>query len=111
MRYDNQLALLLNMAAQQTRQFIACEPRRSRTALAGVSLLRFIGCNDITLHDGDLSVRAGFRDCELSGLWPSGPEWQIAEGRRGLFTHGFVAVRRHPLTPAAPVSPESRTSA
>jgi hypothetical protein len=108
---DDQLVHLLNLAAQQTRRFIACEPLRSRTALAGVSLLRLIGCNDITLHDGNLSVRAGFRDRELSRLWPRDSAWQIAEGRRGLFTHGFIAARPQPPTAAAPASRESRTSA
>ena len=37
---EGELAHLLNLAAQQTKRFIACEPRRSRTALAGASLLR-----------------------------------------------------------------------
>ena len=109
--HDDQLARLLTMAAQQTSRFIACEPLRSRTALAGVSLLRLIGCNDITLHDGNLSVRAGFRDRELSRLWPRDSAWQISEGRRGLFTHGFIAARHQPPTIAAPASRESRTSA
>ena len=68
---------------QQTRRFIACEPRRSRTALAGASLLRLIGCNDVTIHDADISVRAGFRDRELSRLWPHDSGWQLTEGRAG----------------------------
>ena len=48
---EGQLAHLLNLAAEQTTRFIACEPRRSRTALAGTSLLPLLGCNDVTLHD------------------------------------------------------------
>ena len=36
---EGELAHLLNLTAQQTKRFIACEPRRSRTALAGASLL------------------------------------------------------------------------
>ena len=51
---EGELAHLLNLAAQQTKRFIACEPRRSRTALAGASLLRLIGCNDVTVHDADV---------------------------------------------------------
>jgi hypothetical protein len=90
---ESELANLLNLAAQQTRRFVACEPRRSRTALAGVSLLRLIGCNEVTLHDGEVSVRAGFRDRELSALWPPDPGWHLAEHQRGLFTHAFVAAR------------------
>src|SRR5262245_53394216 len=92
---DGELATLLSLAAQQTRRFVACEPRRSRTALAGVSLLRLLGCNDVTLHDGDVSVRAGFRDRELSALWPSDANWTLTERRAGLFSHSFVAHHEH----------------
>jgi SAM-dependent methyltransferase len=88
---DSELVNLLNLAAQQTRGFIACEPQRSRTALAGTALLRLIGCNDVTMHDARVSVRAGFRDRELSVLWPRDAGWRLAERRRGLFTHAFVA--------------------
>jgi hypothetical protein len=99
---EGELANLLNLAARQTRCFVACEPRRSRTALAGVSLLRVIGCNDVTLHDGDISVRAGFRDRELSALWPPDQGWHLTERQRGLFTHAFIAAlpSRESLTSA-----------
>ena len=90
---DPELARLLHLVSQQTKRFIACEPLRSRTGLAGVPLLRLLGCNDVTLHDGDLSVRAGFRNGELGALWPRGAGWRLTEGRRGLFTHAFVAAR------------------
>jgi len=90
---EGELAHLLNLTARQTKRFVACEPRRSRTALAGVPLLRLLGCNEVTLHDGDLSVRAGFRDRELGALWPPDPEWRLTEHQRGLFTHAFVAAR------------------
>jgi hypothetical protein len=93
--HDGELATLLNLAAQQTRRFVACEPRRSRTALAGASLLRVIGCNDVTLHDADISVRAGFRDRELSALWPPDAGWQLTERRAGFFSHKFIARHDH----------------
>jgi hypothetical protein len=92
---DSELANLLNLAAQHTRRFIACEPRRSRTALGGASLLRFIGCNEVTTHDADVSVRAGFRDRELSALWPPDDGWQLRERRAGLFSHTFIAHHDH----------------
>ena len=88
---DGELAELLALASRQTANFIACEPRRSRTALSGVSLLRLIGCNDVTLHDGRKSVRAGFRGAELSALWPSDPGWRLTERPAGLFSQKFVA--------------------
>jgi hypothetical protein len=105
---DGQLAHLLNLAAGQTNRFIACEPRRSRTALAGVSLLPLIGCNDVTVHDGKISVRAGFRDRELTALWPTDPGWHLKERRKGLFSHAFVAARDETITPGARDSRESR---
>jgi SAM-dependent methyltransferase len=92
---DGELANLLNLAAQQTRRFVACEPRRSRTSLAGASLLRLIGCNDVTMHDADVSVRAGFRGRELSALWPPDDGWRLIERRGGLFSHNFIAHHDH----------------
>jgi hypothetical protein len=107
---EGELANLLNLAAEQTRRFIACEPRRSRTALAATSLLPLLGCNDVTLHDARVSVRAGFRDREVSALWPPDAGWQLSERQRGLFTHAFVAARDETLSAAAPPSPESPIS-
>ena len=85
------LSELLRRACERTRIFIACEPRRSRAAIAGARLLRFVGCNDVTLHDARVSVHAGFRDHELSALWPRDAGWNLTEGRAGLFTHTFLA--------------------
>lgn len=87
------LATMLALVAARTRAFIACEPRRSSFALAGSHLLGLVGCNDVTRHDAVVSVRAGFRGCELSSLWPQGREWVVEEGARGLFSHCFVARR------------------
>ena len=92
---EKELAELLALAASQPASFIACEPRRSRTARTGASLLRLLGCNDVTLHDADKSVRAGFRDAELSALWPPDPGWRLNEHRAGLFSHKFVASHVH----------------
>ncbi len=88
---DRELSELLERASQQTRRFIACEPVRSTAAMVGVSLLGLLGCNDVTRHDGRISVRAGFRGRELSTLWPRDPRWHLSEGRSGPFTHTFVA--------------------
>lgn len=90
---EPELSELLRRAAEQTKRFIACEPRRSKTALAGASCLRLVGCNDVTRHDAKISVRAGFRDNELSALWPGGRGWRLAEWRSGPFTHAFVAAQ------------------
>jgi hypothetical protein len=108
---EGELAHLLNLAAQQTERFVACEPRRSRTALAGASMLWLIGCNDVTVHDADVSVRAGFRDRELAALWPPDAGWHVTERRAGLFSHAFVAERSEASSVAALPARESRTSA
>ena len=90
---DAPLASMLALVAARTRCFVACEPRRSGLALLGSRLLGVIGCNDVTRHDAVASVRAGFRDGELSALWPKGGGWTLEEGARGLFSHCFVARR------------------
>ena len=86
-----ELARLLQLVAARTRRFVSCEPLRSKTALAGASLLPLVGCNGVTRHDARISVRAGFRDHELSVVWPADPRWRLHESRGGLFTHTFMA--------------------
>jgi hypothetical protein len=79
--------------AERASVFVACEPRRSRTALVGSHLLGLIGCNDVTRHDAVASVVAGFHGRELSMLWPQSTAWTLDEGPRGLFSHLLVARR------------------
>lgn len=86
------LAAMLALIAGRTKCFVACEPRRSPFALAGSRLLGVIGCNDVTRHDAVVSVRAGFRDGEISALWPE-RGWTLTESARGLFSHAFCARR------------------
>jgi methyltransferase family protein len=93
---DAELARMLSLAARRARVFVACETRRSSFALAGARMLGAIGCNDVSRHDAVVSIRAGFRDGELSSLWPSGEGWSLREEARGLFSHSFVATRRLP---------------
>jgi hypothetical protein len=52
-----------------------------------------IGCNDVTRHDAAISVRAGFRDGELSACWPIAAGWTLTEKRAPPFSHLFVARR------------------
>ena len=87
------LSRLFLQMSERTRVFIACEPRRGLFGLTASRLVGLIGCNDVTRHDAVISVRAGFRDRELSALWPSTPRWKLDEARAGLFSHSFVASR------------------
>jgi hypothetical protein len=84
--------LLLGIAARCTA-FVACEPRRAATALLGSHLVGLLGCNAVTRNDAVLSVRAGFRDAELTTAWPAARGWEIDEYRAGLFSHCFLAKR------------------
>jgi hypothetical protein len=87
------LTELLRLVALRTRVLIACEPRRSGSALLASHLLGLAGCNDVTRHDAVVSVRAGFKARELSALWPERSGWTLRERACGLFSHGFVATR------------------
>jgi hypothetical protein len=88
---------LLCAAADRCDAFIACEPRRSLTALLGTRLMPALAVSGDTLHDAVVSVRAGFRERELSRLWPeSGAAWVIEERPAGLFSHLFAAARGDP---------------
>lgn len=88
------LSRLFQAVAQMTDCFVACEPRRTRTALVGSHFVAVIGANDVTRRDAVLSVRAGFRDRELTAYWPDDGEWQLSETRAGLFSHAFAATRQ-----------------
>ncbi len=88
------LSRLFRGIARITDRFIACEPRRSRVALLGSHLVGALGANAVTRRDAVLSVRAGFRDRELSACWPRNGGWQLSEEGARLFSHTFIAVRR-----------------
>ena len=90
---NDDLHKLFGRLAELTGFFLACEPRRSNGALRATSLLRIIGCNDVTLHDARLSVRAGFAGGELSQLWPDHAGWHVEERRAGWVSHCFAAGR------------------
>jgi hypothetical protein len=86
------LRQLLGAIAARCEYFVACEPRRSSLAVLGSHLVALLGANAVTRNDAVLSVHAGFRDHELSALWP-GDGWGLHEGAAGLFSHLFTASR------------------
>ncbi len=92
---DAQLRVLLAAIEARSRCFIAHEPRRSWVARAGSRLVGAIGANSVTRTDAVLSVAAGFRDSEISSLWPGhGSRWRLQEHAAGLFSHCFLAKLR-----------------
>jgi hypothetical protein len=92
---SERLARLLAGLAARCGSFVCCEPRRSLLALGGGYSLALIGCNQVTRHDAVVSVRAGFRQHELSDAWrgASSGRWRLHEMAAGLFSHMFVASR------------------
>ena len=107
---DNTLATLCSAIAAASERFLACEPRRTSLALGASRLVGLIGANAVTRHDAVLSVRAGFRNQELSSLWHAqracdlagdsdnaartAIDWQVDEYPAGPFSHCFSAIRR-----------------
>ncbi|KRB16404.1 hypothetical protein ASD99_08535 [Mesorhizobium sp. Root695] len=88
--HDAQLVHLLSLLAPKAPLLLATEPLRAMPALAATRLLPVIGANDVTRHDAAQSVRAGFRDSELSVLWLAANGRPLEERRAGLFSHIFV---------------------
>lgn len=94
---ERELAGLLRAVAARCDHFVACEPRRARSALVASHLIGAIGANAVTREDAVLSVHAGFRGRELSALWPAdGSAWTLRERPAGAFSHCFHAVREGP---------------
>lgn len=91
---NDELKIHFAALSQITKVIAACEPRRGRLAPFIARNVWLIGCNNVTCHDAEISVRAGFRDRELSALWPNADNsWRLTENRAGVFTHFFAAVR------------------
>lgn len=91
---DAELRSFFSAFAKIGSAFVGCEPRRWGPSLLGTRLLRCIGCNHVTRHDAVVSVRAGFREKELSALWPVDAGFEAREMAAGFASHLFVATRR-----------------
>lgn len=90
----DELTRLLGAIAARSDRLLACEPRRSRFALAGSHLIGALGVNAITREDAVSSVHAGFVGDELSTLWPAAASgWDLREHAAGVFSHCLLATR------------------
>jgi hypothetical protein len=99
------LTRLLHGVAVHGRAFACCEPRRDRLSRAAGRLGGGVGAGRVARPDAVASVRAGFRDGELSASWTgtagcassagggARTRWTLAEYEAGPFTHCFVAAR------------------
>ena len=72
-----QISEIFTRCAKLAPLFIALEPRRAMLPLLGSRLIWLLGCNHVSRHDAVASVRAGFRDRELSALWPDRRGWSL----------------------------------
>ncbi len=89
-----ELTEMLRLSARATRVFVALEPGRSWLPRFCGHFLWVIGCNSVTRHDANISIRAGFSGHELSALWPDAKNWELTERPVGLFSHLFIARRK-----------------
>jgi 2-polyprenyl-3-methyl-5-hydroxy-6-metoxy-1,4-benzoquinol methylase len=90
---EPELKMILAKVSRSTNFFVVCEPRRTKVAVLATRLLWIIGCNQVTRHDAQISVQAGFADHELSALWPTKSGWNLIEKPGGLASHIFGARR------------------
>jgi hypothetical protein len=88
---DTELRSTFVEIAKITSTFISCDPRRWLPSLWTTHLLWLLACNSVTRHDARISVRAGFREQELSALWPSGSPFDLRETPAGFASHLFTA--------------------
>jgi hypothetical protein len=90
---ETELMLLFQYLSQKVKRFFCVEPRRDRFGLLGAAGLRLLRCDPVTLHDANVSVRAGFYGKELSSIWSQchSSKWLLEERRAGMFSHFFSA--------------------
>jgi len=75
--------------AAHARLIVACEPvRRRRFQRLFAALCTLLGANDVSRHDGRVSIEAGFLGDELPellGLDPKIWRWRVATTMRGMY--------------------------
>ncbi|WP_395449202.1 methyltransferase domain-containing protein [Aminobacter sp. UC22_36] len=87
---DTRLLQLFPRIMTMAPMLVATEPLRAKVPFVATRFLRLIGACAVTQNDATQSVRAGFRGAELSQLWQLSGGTPVIEGRKGLFTQGFV---------------------
>lgn len=93
---DSDLAALGASLRPHARVIIACEPLRRRTSqLLYRTLAPMFGANHVSLHDGHVSIAAGFRGDELPrALGLASSAWNISVSTTVLGVYRLVATRR-----------------
>jgi hypothetical protein len=91
---DDVLKRLFSAIAARSRAFFCCEPRRSQLGRVASHFVALLGAGPVTRFDAVASIHAGFRENELSALWPDPANWTIVESDARLFSHCFAAMRK-----------------
>lgn len=93
---DAQLAGLGEKLRTTARVIVACEPvRRTASRLLYRAIAPLLGASRVSLHDGDVSIVAGFRDDELPILLGLDRRvWDIRVSITWLGAYQLIAVRR-----------------
>jgi hypothetical protein len=93
---DPELAGLGRRLRQSARVIAACEPERRRLSqVIFARLAPLLGANRVSLHDGHVSISAGFRDDELPRLLGLDPaDWTCRCSTTPLGAYRLVALRR-----------------
>lgn len=92
---DPILKSLGKQMAKNSRVIIVNEPLRSRMGLAGLHLLRLKGLSYVSVNDGAISIRAGFRKGELPAILNlESNKWMIEEYETLLGSYRMVALRK-----------------
>ena len=84
-----------DVVASSVRRILAAEPRRHPVHLLQLRAGRWIGFNRVTLHDGTVSIHAGFRGAELPralGLDERVWRWTIQETWLGSYRMEAVRI-------------------
>ena len=81
---------------RSARVIVACEPWRHRFFQIGYRALAYaVGANHVSLHDGHVSIAAGFRGDELPlALGLKQTDWTIRCASTALGMYRMIAVRR-----------------
>jgi hypothetical protein len=92
---DPDLRELGDKFRRSARVIVACEPHRRRASQILYRIFApLFGANHVSLHDGHVSIAAGFRDNELPrALGLRGEEWRIQCSTTLLGAYRMVAVR------------------
>lgn len=97
---EPELTRLLFAISRASDALVACEPRRSFFSLLGSRVIGLLGTSYVTRRDAVTSVIAGFRDGELSKLWPATERgWSTEEYTAFPFSHCFVAAKHGASAP------------